>query len=312
MKAITGLATLVVLLSGWTFFSAAGASVGPATSVSTPGVPGANVIKRPGKVPVQSSARRVSPTPRAAPRDKARLAFDGCMAYNEDVQLPACIYGHRGSDKSVVLFGDSRAMQYFPAILPLANQRGWQLTGLVRADCVASLIDYERYCDAWKEKMLERIERMDDPDLVILGSATKNLYSATVNGQKLNRSESQPHLVSGMVRLIRRLEATGARVVVLRDQSAAPFSPPECVARNLNRLRRCAFEPYDRRRKAFELTAARRADVQVVDAQPMFCSKRLCPSVIGDVIVYKDNYHLTATYSRTLSRWMAEKIPDFP
>ena len=306
------LSTLAVLL-----VTAGGAIAGPATPsrslvvVPPSDVAGARVIEAPGQIPVQASTDRIAPAPREAGSDKAQLAFDGCMAYRQEVTLPSCTYGDRSSTESVLLFGDSRAMQYFPAILPLARRHHWKLTGLVRADCVASLVDYERYCDAWKENMLERIEKRVRPDLVVLGSATKSLYRVNRNGATLSREASQPYLVRGMVRLIRRLEATGAKVVVMRDQSTAPFTPSDCVARNIHHLRRCAFVPASRRERAFELTAARRTGIKAIDAQPMFCSRRLCPAVIGDAIVNKDNYHLTATYSRTLARWMSGQLPAF-
>jgi len=307
--AIPTLAVLMVTVGGGIADSAT--SSRSVVVVPPSNVAGARVIEAPGKIPVQPSADRIAPDPVEAGEDTAQPAFDGCMAYAQDVTLPTCTYGDRSSNKSVLLFGDSRALQYFPAILPLAKRNHWRLTVLVRADCVASLVNYEKYCDTFKRNMLKRIETQVRPDLVILGSATKGLYRVTRNGVALSREASQPYLVDGTVKLIRRLEATGTKVVVMRDQPIAPFVPSDCVAENLDRLRKCAFEPTSRRPRAFELTAARRAGVQIIDAQPMFCSRRLCPAVIGDAIVNKDNYHLTATYARTLARWMSGQLPDF-
>ncbi len=40
--------------------------------------------------------------------------------------------------------------------------------------------------------------------------------------------------------------------------------------------------------------------VSTLDLADHFCGPTVCPAVIGDVPVYFDNSHLTATYARTL------------
>lgn len=310
MKFLPAFIIFLIALASATIPALAAESDGPVV-VPSAFVAGAGVIKKPGRIPLQTTATRIAPNPKSADQDKARTAFDGCMAYGEEVTLPPCVYGRKHSHKSVVLLGDSRAMQYFPAIAPIAHERKWRLTALFKADCAMSLVDYEGYCDKWKRNMLDRIRSMKDPDLIIIASATKNLYRATVDGVPLSRQDSEPYLADGMARLIRKLKRVGDRVIVIRDQSPAPFSPPACVIDHTDHLRKCAFKPRHRAPKAFERSAARRTNTEIIDPTPMFCSRHVCPSVIGDAVVYKDSYHLTATYSRTLSDWMARRLPDF-
>jgi hypothetical protein len=38
------------------------------------------------------------------------------------------------------------------------------------------------------------------------------------------------------------------------------------------------------------------------------CTQTTCPPVIGSVVVYFDASHLTATYARTLTGYLDEKI----
>jgi hypothetical protein len=39
-------------------------------------------------------------------------------------------------------------------------------------------------------------------------------------------------------------------------------------------------------------------------------SKKTCPAVIGDALVYRNGSHLTATYVRTLAPWLGERLPE--
>ena len=42
---------------------------------------------------------------------------------------------------------------------------------------------------------------------------------------------------------------------------------------------------------------------------PKVCLEKTCPAVIGDALVYRNGSHLTATYVRTLTPWLAERLP---
>ena len=273
---------------------------------------GAKVIETPGEVPFEPTAERITPDPLYGVKDRGKLFYEGCMAWDEEVELPECTFGDRNSETSVVLFGDSKPMSWFPAIEPIADRRGWKLVGLTRGNCVVADVTYEEKCDEWRENMMERIPT-EEPDLIILGTATKAMYTVEVGGKRLSRIQSQPYLVEGMAKTIERLkEETGAQVVMIRDQVLAPIRPPDCVSANLNSLERCVYKPRRRPALAFELEAARLTGTRTIDPLPMICSRMSCPPVVGDVLVNQDNYHVTATYAATMSEWMAGKLPRNP
>jgi hypothetical protein len=37
---------------------------------------------------------------------------------------------------------------------------------------------------------------------------------------------------------------------------------------------------------------------------------RRCPAVVGNALVYRDTYHLSATYARTLAPWLMRRLPS--
>jgi hypothetical protein len=248
------------------------------------------------------------PAPQSAGNDMGRLFADGCMAWAQVTVSPPCVYGKPGSSRRVIVFGDSRAMQYFDPLLPVARKRSWRLVGLVRGNCLVAQVVYERYCDRWRENSLRRIER-EDPDLVIVGSATKGMYSVTHGGIQLSRGASQPFLVRGFAETLRRIKRTGAKVLVIRDQTLAPFSPPECLLGEGGSLETCTYPAAYRLPRAFELTGARRVGVRTIDPEPVFCPDGQCRPVAGRILVFRDRYHLSATYARTMRSWLMARLP---
>jgi hypothetical protein len=49
-------------------------------------------------------------------------------------------------------------------------------------------------------------------------------------------------------------------------------------------------------------------NVPVIDPRPALCPDGLCPAVIGDVLVWRDDNHITATYARTLAGWLSREL----
>ncbi len=54
--------------------------------------------------------------------------------------------------------------------------------------------------------------------------------------------------------------------------------------------------------------AAQQEGDPVLDLNNRICTPVECPSVIGDVLVYRDDHHLTATYSRTLTPFVENRL----
>jgi len=275
-------------------------------------VAGAAAVRR-DDLTIQQRVGRIRPTPRDAKDDKGRMFADGCLTERSRTTSRRCVYGVEGASTTVVLFGDSHAMQWFPAVERIALERGWRLVGLTRAGCPVADVDYLDGCDAWREHTLRRIEREERPALVITSSSTADRIRVRRDGERLSRADSQPLLIAGYARTLRRLRRTGAEVVVLRDQIKTSFDPPDCVAAHPRSLERCAFE---RRRIAgngFDAAGARRVrGVRLLDPLNVLCRADRCPSVIGDALVYRDEYHLTATFAATLAPWLEKRLPLLP
>jgi hypothetical protein len=243
---------------------------------------------------------------------------DGCHLNPPEMEVPECVYGNPSSKTTVVLFGDSHAMQWFPALNEIAKERDWRLVGLTKAACPpaqvhiynASLRRVYRECDVWRERMLERIVQEENPSLIVTSSLPT--YRPREEGKRLPRDASDEAMVEGYASTLRKLRSSGAAVALIEDVPHPNKNIPECVSRSLDHLERCAI-PKDKALdypKVNTRVAGEVEGVRLIDPTPMVCLEGTCPAVIGDVLVYRNGAHLTATYVRTLTPWLGKQLPE--
>jgi peptidoglycan/LPS O-acetylase OafA/YrhL len=281
-------------------------------------VAGAAVLR--GEHSLQKSAKAVHPTPREAEtkENRPQMYADGCHLTFPETEAPECVYGNLSSKTTVVLYGDSHAMQWFPALNKLARERHWRLVGLTKAACPpaevhiynATLRRAYRECDEWRERTLERIVQDENPSLVVTSSLPT--YRPREDGKRLPKEASREALLEGYASTLRELRSTGAPVALIEDVPHPDKNVPECVSRSLDHLRECATP----RSKAlgYPKVNSRAAEevegVHYIDPTPMVCPEWKCPAVIGDALVYRNGAHLTATYVRTLTPWLDKRLPE--
>ena len=268
---------------------------------------------------MQKRAKAVNPTPREAEKkeNRPRMYADGCHLDLEETRSPECVYGNPSSKTTVVLFGDSHAMQWFPALQELAKERDWRLIGFSKSACPPAEISVYstglrreyRECEEWRDRTLGRIVREEDPSLVV--TSMLNRYRVREGGRGLPRDASNEAVIEGYASTLKRLRGTGAPVAVIEDVPRPDRDIPECVSRSLDRLQDCAFP---RRGALPEPRVNVRATKEVggtilIDPTPMVCPGERCPAVIGDVLVYRNGAHLTRTYVDSLTPWLGGQLP---
>lgn len=275
----------------------------------------AGPVRGPGAwAAIESAEAQIRPGLRAGADDRGRIYSDECIVMGSSATrspLEKCVYGVPESDEHVVLFGDSHALQYGPALIRLAEEKGWRLTALIRQGCLIAQVRLDATCNTWRRRTVRRIARRERPDLIVVSTATTKRYAL---GRR-SRRDSQARLVRGMIKTLRRLRDTGARVALIRDQHISPRKLPDCIwlkraARKPNEA--CGFKPDGRRhRQGFDYTAGRSVkQVRVIDPAPKLCpGGDFCPVVKGGILLYRDRYHLTATYARHIAPWLGRQLP---
>jgi hypothetical protein len=114
----------------------------------------------------------------------------------------------------------------------------------------------------------------------------------------------------GYVAQWKALTDAGIPVVAVRDTPRHSFDPPACAKAKGVDAPECAsprlemFSPAPPWTKA----AGVPADVKFLDFTDYLCEDTTCPPVIGNIWVYRDFNHPTATYMRSLSPIVEEKV----
>ncbi|MGE0067651.1 MAG: acyltransferase family protein [Solirubrobacterales bacterium] len=266
----------------------------------------------------QQTAAAVRPNPLRARADRSRAFYDGCLVGIEGLNSNRCLYGDPAGDRTLILFGDSHAMQYFPPLEALAEERGWRLILLTKAECmpgevkIRSMVADREYsqCDVWRESALKRIEEGDGSvTVVISGDTAYTAYGE--DGEELSGDENAEALQQGYEKTLRRIQAAGPDTVVIRDTPASSSDIPSCVSENLQHLQACAFkEPREWNREFDRRAAAATPGAHLIDLTAKICPGELCRAVIGNALVYRDKSHLTATFARTLTPWIESGLAE--
>ncbi|MDP9387904.1 MAG: acyltransferase, partial [Actinomycetota bacterium] len=250
------------------------------------------------------------PLVRAA-ADRALPFRNGCNNAYKDAGVRSCTSGDPAGATTVVLFGDSHAAQWFPALDAVARQRGWKLVTLTKAVCPPVALPVWspvlrrpfRECDAWRSAVLERL-RAERPALVVFGSARH--YSADYRFRMYG-----PEWLDGLRRMVAEVRATGARVAVLGPMPRFEFNVPECIADHTGDVRACVRPleaTVDAGGAAGERRAAEDAGAGYVDVHPWICTTTTCAVIVGNLLVYRDDNHVTTTYASWLAPVFGEAL----
>lgn len=59
-----------------------------------------------------------------------------------------------------------------------------------------------------------------------------------------------------------------------------------------------------------EAQVSSQVGVVMVDPTPWVCPSSPCPVIIGQVLVYRDDQHMTATFAAALAPYLAPELPS--
>ena len=264
----------------------------------------------------QETAVAVRPNPLRAREDRSRMFYDGCLVGITGTNSNRCLYGDPEGTKTLILFGDSHAMQYFSPLEKLAQENNWRLIALTKAECtpgevrIRSMVEEREYtqCQEWREKTLERIEEAGDRAMVVMsGDTAYTPYGP--DGEELSGAAAAKAMEESYLKTIDRIHKAGLQVTVIRDTPASASDVPSCVSEALQNLDRCSFERVQDPNLEFDVRAAEKSPyAYLIDITDEICPGDVCRAVIGNALVYRDKTHLTATFARTLSPWIGEGL----
>ena len=219
-----------------------------------------------------------------------------------DSENSSCRRLPSSSDEAVraVVVGDSHAAQNIvPTLRLLHDTEDWDITAYLKGACSFGLPEYYKgSCRDRNSVALEQIEA-DPPDVVVLQTT------------ETAKDSSSEVLRPGIKRLVEQLTGEGIAVIGFRDNPRSDKSLYECASTvgPETMVGGCVFPKEDV--MAAEDPAKLLEEMPLfhqIDAGDMLCPGDVCGTIIGDVFVYMDDNHVSATYSRTMAPELASRI----
>jgi len=251
------------------------------------------------------------------------LAPDVAVAGTDDDNLPECwgmasgteaklctVADPEGHTKRLLAVGDSHSNTLIGAYRIMAENRGWQMDVAGTPGCYlttatqASVSDAAREtCEAWRESVVDVI-RADPPDALIVTHSSGDNLVLPAEGETVEQAT-----IDGLVEAWSMFP--DLPIVVIRDNPEMTAETAGCVARfgleaahECDRPRAEALGRSDGQAEA----AAQVPNARLVDLTQLYCSDDACSPVIGNVLVYRDARHLTATWARTLTPYLEREV----
>lgn len=262
---------------------------------------------------VQTVPENLAPSLLEVEEDQPAIYDNDCHLRKVETTHPDnCTYGVIDGDKTAVLFGDSHAAQWFPALEPIMERNGWRLIVRTKSACTPVSVsvedeetdEYYEKCDEWRANVLDEFESLA-PDLVILSSSEGPVI--------VGDEDADSAWLDGWKETLERINGAGAQAVAIADTPRSTESIPECVSLHTDSLQECNIDQSegirlpDRRAEA--MVVQEEAGAVVIDPVDWFCTQGTCPVVVGDILVYRDAHHMTTHYAVSLESLLEDSLP---
>jgi peptidoglycan/LPS O-acetylase OafA/YrhL len=215
---------------------------------------------------------------------------DNCHVNNGQTVSPECTYGDRGAKKKIVLFGDSHAAQWFPALERLANENNFELISLTKSACpgpAVEKLDSGEYknadCFAWRDNSFERIAELNPYAVIFSGFQ----HFEVPDGYTTRREWWQ----AGQKRTLASLRGNASHIVYITDTPHPKQDIPACLAGGV--ISDCDDSE---RSEAISIPG-----LKAVNPTPWLCTDK-CSSVINEQVAYRDGSHISIAMSESLAQ----------
>lgn len=234
----------------------------------------------------------------AAIMAKPKVYMDGCHVNNGDVLSPDCTYGDLSAKKTIVLYGDSHAAQWFPALEKLAKENNFRLVNLTKSACPAPEVRKVQVgayknadCFKWRENSLKRMQELKPAAIILSG-----YQHFQVPSQLGSRSS---WWAQGQRIAYQKLQNVSPKLIYISDTPKPSRDIPNCLASN----------------DADKCNENEKSDPRIagnfikVNPTPWLCDSN-CPAIVNGMVAYRDASHISVDISRSLSLELGGVLAD--
>jgi hypothetical protein len=217
----------------------------------------------------------------------------------------ACAFGDTSAKQTVVLYGDSFALQWVPALNALGAKNHFKVLAYVRIGCPfanRAVLDYlgsvDSGCPAFRSNVVAAVNSMRPvPQLVL---AAEDFYRTAPDRSSISSAQWAAAVSSTLSRLHGRHFPIG----VILGIPAAKAEPSHCLAAHMSDVSACDTSTTDAFSAPADLkfsAAISSAHAYTVNVSMLLCGNS-CPDVVHQTLVHADRWHLSAAYVQSLGR----------
>jgi peptidoglycan/LPS O-acetylase OafA/YrhL len=229
-------------------------------------------------------------------RVKPIINQDGCHIHLGQTVSPLCEYGDRSSAQTIVLYGDSHAAQWMPALDIVGRKYNMRILSLTKSGCPSAEVIKEpssqyvaEECQAFRDSTIERIRKERPRAVILSGMQPFTAPNSTV--------DSRNWWLAGEAKAFARLKGITDFPIYLTDTPLPRLDIPTCLAKA----------------EKIDCDTARPISPEVapgfkaINPTPWLCDRQ-CNAVIDGIIVYRDHSHLSVAMSKYLAPYLAEEL----
>ena len=250
----------------------------------------------------------LSPSTTLARHDEflIRTHNESCQVWVNSENVSRCEFGDISSPKSLTLIGDSHAAQWLPALNAIGVARHVKVITYLHSACPFSVEIVKSAgtaflgCAEWIKKTLSHIEK----------SKTSLLLFAALSNWLVHATPQE--MSAGFTRTFSLMhETTRAKIVVIRDTpfplNAGFQSIPYCLEKTSIGMK-CRMFRTQALQSDYMAKSALKAGAKVIDLSNQLCGKLWCNPTKGNVLMYRDESHISETAAFLMSDRLLQKL----
>lgn len=258
--------------------------------------------------------RPARPALNVAEFDYPETSTDGFMSNFLDNEIHVGVYGDRTAKRTISLAGGSHAEMWISAMDILGKRYGFKVKTYLKMGCALTTERIPKKsgtdnpypeCYDWGQRVVAAIIA-DNPDAVMT-TTTRPRDRAPGDWMPDDYKPIFESFMNAGIPVI------GVRDTPWpRDKHGEGFLTPVCLSEGGNAIscgtrRASALSPTD---PTIPFAREHPRLFHRIDMTAGVCEPVICPAIVGNIVVYKDYHHLSATYVRSLTDELGRQLRD--
>jgi peptidoglycan/LPS O-acetylase OafA/YrhL len=276
------------------------------SALSSQDYPGARALIKHVRVP----KLRMRPTVLEAQKDYPPATRDGCISDFSNTAVINCTYGDQAATRTIALAGGSHAEHWLTALDLLGRRHHFKVVTYLKMGCPLSTEEVPRVmgnnapypeCHDWVPKAMAKVVA-DHPDYV---------FTTSTRPWNIKPGDVMPGTYIGIWQTFsdNNIPILGMRDTPWLVKDGQPFNPADCLAKGGTAVS-CGINRADvlaDHNSTLDFVG-QFPQLKPLDMSDAVCRPDVCRAVEGNVLVYHDPHHLSATYVRTLTTELGRQM----